>query len=147
MSKTLTLIRHGQSTFNAWGSQERDCPLTETGAVSCKNISGAYDLVICSPLRRAQQTLVKSMLSYSEVLFTELCREIKAGNPTDYYIDEKLENETPEQIQTRITAFKDLVKELQKKHEKIAIISHSTFLWHFSGSGFHNAEMRDYKLI
>lgn len=137
----LTLIRHSQSTFNAWGSQERNCPLTPEGIKICKNLQGTYDLVICSTLRRARQTLEESNLVYPEVLFSELCREIRGGNPVDYYDNEPLVSETPEQIVSRINEFKQLVQELQKKYAKIAVISHSTFLWRLSGRSFHNAEM------
>jgi broad specificity phosphatase PhoE len=67
VAKTLDLIRHGQSTFNAAYAEtgldpfEEDAPLTELGRRQVAATRGAlaertYDLVITSPLTRAIET-------------------------------------------------------------------------------------------
>ena len=53
----ITVMRHAQSTHNASGDNSWNVGLTEEGRLQAREVSGEYDLVICSTLRRAQQTL------------------------------------------------------------------------------------------
>jgi len=145
----ITLVRHSQSTHNLYGDKTRDCPLTEHGIKQASTIIGTYDLVICSTLKRARQTLAASQLIYKEVIFTDLCREIRDRNPINLLPEEeasKIDNETRLQITARIEEFRKFLKECSNKFEKIAVISHGVFLGHLSGHPSHNCEQWLYKI-
>lgn len=60
----IYLIRHGKTEANelGWVGGEIDFPLSEEGVLEAKNLSStlaemSFDLIYCSPLKRATQTL------------------------------------------------------------------------------------------
>jgi broad specificity phosphatase PhoE len=142
----IRLIRHAESTFNAAGDRTRDCPLTDHGRRQANEISGTYDCVVCSTMKRTRQTLDASRLVYGQVIFTDLCREIRDGNPINLYLGEREMVETPAQIQARVNEFTDLLRQLQSTYPRIAVISHSGFLREMTGTYFQNAAQKDYSL-
>ncbi len=73
----VTFLRHAESIFNANLTSDKDCELTEKGNQQAHNTQGEYDIVICSILKRACETLEKSQIRYGRVIFTDLCREKK----------------------------------------------------------------------
>jgi len=143
----IVLIRHAQSEFNAKGSLQPDCPLSNNGHLQASQLHGEFDLVICSSLMRAKQTLFSSRIKYTDLLISHLCREILDGNPVNHFFDEKVSREDDEIITKRIHDFKDLVKTLNKKYPRIAVISHFCFLTRLTGKkSFDNAERHVYTL-
>lgn len=141
---SVTLIRHAQSTFNAFGDQQRDCPLTDRGIKDAKNIKGNYELIICSTLRRARQTLEYSSLNYKTVIYTDLCREVRDGNPINLLSGEENVSESAIDIQDRIQKFKEFLGQYSSK--RMAVISHGIFLGYLSGKASYNCEQWSYKL-
>lgn len=137
----VTLIRHAESTFNASGSQERNCGITENGKKNAAMLEGEYDLVICSTLKRSRQTLDHSKIRYGNVIFSELCREIRDGNPVNLFPLERQYVETTEDIKERIDEFNELLRDLSKEFKNIAVISHHTFLQKLSGYSFGNCHI------
>ena len=136
----ITLIRHSTSTFNENGDLTKDCPLTQSGKNLAKNLKGEYDLVVCSSLKRARQTLDESNLIYKNVIFTDLCRELRDGTPINLFkgeSDDMLE-ESEESINKRLTEFKNLLKDYAKKYSSIAVISHFGFLYGLTKKHFKN---------
>lgn len=144
----ITLCRHAQSTYNAFGDTTRDCPITDHGKQHASEISGNYDLIICSTLRRARQTLDASSLVYKNILFTDLCREIRDGNPINLLSgeDKAVDNENAEQISARVDNFLKLLREMSQKYNKILVISHGVFLGYLSGKNSYNCEQWTYML-
>ena len=144
----ITLIRHAESTFNAYGDLTRDCPITVKGMEFAKKISGKYDLVICSSLKRARQTLDASSLVYSNVFFSELCREVRDGVPINLYNGESTnnDNETEEQINIRIEKFKSFLHDTKKACPNIAVITHYRFIEQLTGKRLRNCEQVEYTL-
>jgi hypothetical protein len=66
--------------FNAHKKSGRDCPLTVNGVQQASSIDGQYDVIICSPLLRAKQTLFHSNISLSNchiLIESWLCREFR----------------------------------------------------------------------
>lgn len=114
MTITVTLVRHAQSTHNAFGDMNRDVPVTPEGAVMSKKIVGDYDIAICSILKRARQTLEYSNITCKEVIYTDLCREIRDGNPINLLAIENMSvaHETSSQIAQRIKELKNLIRRL-----------------------------------
>ena len=90
----IDLLWHAQSNFNI-GIHELDSDITEFGKHQSSNISGDYDLVICSNLKRTLSTLLHSKIKCNKLVISELCREIKGGSICDY-----LENEDMNQKET-----------------------------------------------
>jgi broad specificity phosphatase PhoE len=142
----ITLIRHAESTFNTHGDKSPDCPLSSRGRRQASRIQGMYDVVVCSPLKRARQTLEASKIQYGEVIFSDLCRELMDRNPINWYPHEKRSLESKRQIRERVSTFRDLIKTLSKRYSRIAVISHSGFLKELVGKDFGNADQKTYDL-
>lgn len=140
----ITLIRHARSTFNESGDQSRDCPISETGKLQAGQLSGQYDIAICSTLKRARQTLDYSEILFADVQFNPLCREVLDGNPINLYPLEANTKENQEQVTDRVNQFRNLLRTLQSKYQRIVVISHSVFLYRLTGHLFKNAESFQY---
>src|SRR5690606_4259914 len=102
----VLLIRHAQSTWNAFGDRSKDVPTTDKGKDVAKLLTGHYDLIIVSTMKRARETLDASSITYKKVVFTDLCREVLDGNPVNLYCGEENDVvETDEQLDKRIDEF------------------------------------------
>ena len=73
----VDFLRHAESIFNRDLTSEKDCALTDKGIQQASQVTGEYDIVICSIMKRACQTLENSQITYGRLLFTDLCREKK----------------------------------------------------------------------
>lgn len=139
----VAFFRHAPSTFNVNGDLSPNVPVTEDGKNIAKAMAGHVDLVICSTLRRARETLDHSNLKYKKVIFTELCREILDGNTSNLYNKEDNVVETEEDVNARIEKFRTFLfsqPEISSEHTNIAVISHSTFLYKMTGRAFGNCQ-------
>lgn len=141
----ITFIRHGESTFNRFGTMTPDCPLSEEGKVQASRLAGVYDLIVCSPLRRARETVQFSGMESREIVISPLCREIGDGNPINYLVTEQPPfMETPAQLETRMQSFLQWLA--QRKEPTIAVVTHALFLYHLfrplnlHPQLFHNCE-------
>ena len=123
----IRFIRHAQCTNNVDGNNDRDSPLTELGISQANQLSGEFDLVICSTLRRTRQTLDNSSIKYSQIMFTDLCREIMDGGGHNYYNNEVIKAETEEEYKERLSKFKKLLSEKLQTNQRIVVISHGCF--------------------
>lgn len=137
-------IRHAESTWNLYGDLSKDAPITDRGKnEQASQVSGYVDLVICSTLKRAKQTLEHSKLGYKHVIYTDLCREIKGGTPCDYLEHEDLnEKESDEDVNKRIDELKALILDLTTKHnyKVVGIVSHYCFVHKITGVGMANCQ-------
>jgi broad specificity phosphatase PhoE len=137
-------IRHAESTWNAFGDRSKNTPITENGKEQAKSISGYVDIVICSTLLRAKETLENSNLKYNKVVYTDICREVRGGTPCDYMEDENIENiETDEQVNKRIDGLKKMVAELIENNKNIiiGIVSHYCFMQKITNIGMFNCQV------
>jgi broad specificity phosphatase PhoE len=142
-SVKIAFIRHAQSRFNAYNDLSPNSSVTEAGKKSCKNITGNYDLVICSTLRRARETLDNSNITYKRVIFTDLCREILDGNTSNLYNGEENASESHEDVMQRISKLKEFIMQQPEANQEItntAVISHGCFLFRMIGQGFCNCQ-------
>jgi broad specificity phosphatase PhoE len=132
---SIDIFRHAESYANL-GIIEIDSSITPNGKKMCKNMVGDYDLVICSVLKRTQQTLKESNIKYKTYLITPLCREfVEDDENGNIHISNLLENEkdivsreTHAELIERIDKFLKLIKVLIKIYPKIAVISHLGFI-------------------
>ena len=118
-----------------------DIGLNITGKEQATRLEGYFDVVICSNLKRAKQTLEYSKIKYGRLQPSELCREQRL-EVSDLLVGEKLDTpETPSQLEQRADEFKKLLS-LYPKTKKILVISHHHFLEKLTGHRFKNAELR-----
>lgn len=130
--KSITFLRHAESFGNVdLNREEKDPGLTERGKESVKNLYGMYDLVICSVMKRARETLEYSDIKYNEIIYDENCREVKNHN-RDLLEDEKFDKpESVESFVERIKNFKIKLDTWIQKYDNVLIVSHLGFIGNF----------------
>lgn len=140
-------LRHGESRFNAGiAPDEFDCGLTDAGKQQASQLFGNVDLIIISPLRRAQETLAcATKLRYKQIWISELCRERRNVFNCDYFADEAIAGNaapaanstlTPEtdlQFGRRVLEFRSLLEILRRFFPKILVIAHGIFIMAVTG--------------
>lgn len=137
-------VRHAESTAQASADRSRNPPLSLNGIEQAKALCIEADTVICSPMQRTQQTVFNSRRRCTGILFTELCREIRQGNPCDYFDYEDIEiHETRFQTLERIEQLKGIVASIRSKKpdEVICIVSHHCFVGMVTGVWLDNCQM------
>lgn len=146
------LIRHCESVFNALGASGRNCGLTDNGIAQAGQLTGNFDILFCSGLKRALDTLKCSGIQYIQLIVTNLCREFMVG-PCDFYEDEDISQETEESVLERVKNFNALVKSFETKGFKVGVISHGDFIWYYTsymkdgirfGRHLENGEVLEY---
>ena len=125
MTGVVYFIRHAESIYNCYGVDEVDCGITVNGGYMARRLNFQVDLVICSTLKRARQTLDFSNISYKEVIFTDLCRESRNGKRSNYLLNETL---VVDDVKARALEFKEYLLDLLLVHPTIAVITHHGFL-------------------
>ena len=142
-------IRHAESTWNAFGDRSKDTPITDKGKEQAKQVSGFVHTVICSNLQRAKQTLEHSNLKYNDVIYTDLCREIKGGTSCDYLHHEDVNHhESHNDVKKRVDELKELIHKLKEDNPNkiIGILSHHCFIHHITGIGTFNCQVLEHHL-
>ncbi len=124
----VSFLRHAESIFNRDLTSEKDCALTEKGIEQAKQVTGNYDVVFCSIMKRACQTLDHSELTYGRLIFTDLCRE-KKTTICDYlpYEDETIVD-TDEQLEIQINKFIYFLKSQASPYQTVLVVSHGDFI-------------------
>lgn len=144
MSIKVAFFRHGPSTFNINGDLSPNVPLTEDGKKLCSSMKGRIDLVICSTMRRARETLDNSEIVYKRVVYTDLCRELLDGNTSNLYNGEDNTIESSKDIEDRVQQFKEFIKQQPEAtvldYPRIAVVSHGCFLYRMVNHGFGNCQ-------
>ena len=86
-------------------------------------MKGEYDLVICSPLTRARQTLEYANIKYNQLLICEEARELKSTK-CDFFSHEEMKLETQKEMAIRVKQFKNFIKEQAKTYDSILVVGH-----------------------
>jgi broad specificity phosphatase PhoE len=145
----VTCLRHAQSVFNRDLTSEKDCELSELGIQQAEQVSGYYDIIVCSIMKRAKQTLLHSNLTSKQLHFTDLCREVRR-DICDFLEGEDEELlETDEEITKRIAEFKQFLKSKVSPGQTVLIICHRDFIHELQnkkGPLPENAEFRTIQL-
>lgn len=145
----VTCLRHAQSIFNRDLTSEKDCELTPYGIEQAKQLSGFYDVIICSILKRAKQTLQYSELQSKHLYFTDLCREVRKDICDFLEGEDETNLETEQELQTRMDGFKEFLRSKAKSGEKVLIICHRDFIHELGKKTYpepKNAEMQVIRL-
>ena len=155
----IYFIRHAQSLGNIGKKDMLDCALTKEGREQAKELSGHYDVVYCSPLRRTKETLHYSKITYDKIIIVVflrtrpllleallliiICDEIRemVQDKSSLQILEQRDSFVPEDISNfwkRASKFTKILENECKKlgdSGKILIISHGFFFngWYRHG--------------
>lgn len=125
--------RHAESFGNV-GESSIDSPLTANGRAQATLLNGNFDIVMCSPLRRAQETLHYSKITHGKVIIHPQLRERCFGENSCLLLEQFMTEETPERFTVRTQLFEHdlrLVCEklsLKKTDGKVLIVGHAYFL-------------------
>ena len=130
----IYLLRHAESLFNIGESDERDIELSINGISQAKLLTGYYDIIICSPLRRCLDTLNYSKITFDTLIIEPLVREQIVEN-SDLMVNEIRGFETEFELLERIDMFKNKLN-LMPNDKKILIIGHSDYFWHLTSYTF-----------
>jgi broad specificity phosphatase PhoE len=145
----VTFLRHAQSIFNRDGTSEKDCQLTDYGIEQAKEIKGTYDIIICSTMKRAKQTLQYSELSSKELHFTDLCREVRRDICDFLEGEDETKLETDQELQRRMKEFKQFLYSKGKPGAKVLVICHRDFIHEIGNKKYpepKNAELQTIRL-
>lgn len=131
----VTLLRHAQSTANAYGEIDtRNVPITNKGVRQAQGVSGDFDVVLCSPLRRTRQTLENSKITYREMILTPEAREI-VDDPCDMLTDDE-ESDSWSESRSHVTArcerLLEKIETLVKAGKSVLVVSHCKFICSFT---------------
>ena len=129
-------IRHSQSTFDANTLlRDKDAPLTHAGIHQAATaLAGNYDVIICSPLMCARQTVAFSKIVAGQTQFSDMVREIMDGN--EAYLranDSGGQIESKDEVTARIHQLHGRVAELRSQGKSVLVVSHHNFLQQFLG--------------
>ena len=142
----VTFLRHATSIFNELHTSEKDCDLSEAGKKQAADLSGEYDIVFCSIMKRAKQTLALSQIRYTKVNYTHVCREKKTDICDFLPNEDQTKTETEENVEHRIYLLKVMLNQYQGK--KILVVSHGDFIYQLNGKTKYpeNAEFQEIEI-
>jgi|SRR5579872_2508296 len=151
--KTITLIRHAQSLYNANPQLTQDivdCGLSEEGIKQANQLNRTVDLLIVSPLKRAIETYNRSKIRTTSIIVSPLFIEYHYGNSITYGNNQHLAAETPDDVINRAKTAISYIK--SQPQQNIGIISHGYFLRVFmqelglESMDFQNAQIIQFKI-
>lgn len=136
-------LRHAESIFNATGISEKDCSITEKGKEQASKIKEHYDIVICSTMKRACQTLDNSQITYGKLIFTDLCREKRVDICDFLECEDEKDLESEKELDVRIKKFLCFLRSQVSRFNRVLIISHRDFIYELSNKqhNLNNAEL------
>jgi broad specificity phosphatase PhoE len=115
--KTITIIRHGQSQYNAGNFKVADCGLTDIGKQQAETLNEQFDVLVMSPLKRAIETHIYSNIKQQQIWISELFSETQK------------DSESNDDVRLRAKKAIQFIDNF--KSNNIGIISHCNFIWHF----------------
>lgn len=147
----IYFCRHAQS-MNNLGHNSIDSPLSPEGRLQATKLQGYFDYIVCSPLRRAQETLHYSNITYGELI---ICPEFKERIfcESEAMLHDKRTSESDEEFFPRIEKFRQILTNLCNKVrpaegqpvKKILLIGHGYYFncWYRQAccAGPNNAEI------
>lgn len=134
-------IRVSETLFESEGKRSPDIELSDRGKNATKYLSGEFDIVLCSPLRSAIQTLSLSHFGYYSRENMRELREIRDDNIVNFIGGETFTPESPQEITLRIAIIKKVLDVYKSK--KVLIVSHYSTLLALTGKNFQPGQMTE----
>lgn len=131
----LRLIRHCESEHNALAARGlpttglEDCGLTARGVEQAREISGEYDAILLSPMRRCIETFRYSNLTADRLVTTPLLREYRQ-DVCDFFEGEPKVKETEPEVLDRIETLKQFIKGYEGL--KVCCITHGDLVFYWT---------------
>lgn len=135
----ITLIRHGESKFNAGVCKNREelinCRITDKGKEQATNIKvQEFDMLLLSPLKRAIETYVYSNIKVKDVFISKLFREYMDGTECNLLEFEENKVETRDEFQSRVTEAFEFIKQIiannKKNSFRLGVLCHGVFIYY-----------------
>lgn len=123
MEYRYTFLRHSESEFNKFPSNNKDPPLTYDGKNNAKTLKGDFDYVLISFMGRTIETFNLSSIVSRSIEYSSLCREMMDHN-SNLLKEEKRIYEKYEEFVERMKILKSFLIEKSKKYNKILIVTH-----------------------
>lgn len=129
------VLRHAESEYNVFETASSapepgpNCNITEHGKLQASKLTGSFDLIVCSPLKRCMQTLERSKIKSDHLLISYLLRE-EIQVESDLIEGEVLVDafEGTEQCEERSLLAYELMRKLSRTGLKVLFVSHSDIL-------------------
>jgi broad specificity phosphatase PhoE len=147
MTTPIIFLRHAQSIFNRDLISEKNCSLSEFGKEQAAQLTGDYDIIICSILKRARETLQYSQLTAKKLYFTDLCREVRVDICDFLENENETDLESEEEITKRIKQFKQYLKEKTEPGQKVLVICHRDFIHHIGHKKYPEPKNAEFQTI
>ncbi len=126
----ITVLRHGESLANVakyitkQPYHHYDAALTEEGKMQASMVTGHFDLVLCSPMKRARQTLKHSKITYDKLEILHEAREKKRVQ-SDFMEGENFsKEETPREFLKRVNKLRETLLEYCSEYDKVLLVTH-----------------------
>ena len=121
----ITLMRHAESEAAAQYKDMFDSSLSERGKMQAAEVSGHFDLVICSPLCRTKETVDHSKITYDKLMTVEEAREIKMNTKYNFLKGEEIIRESKEEFVKRMDKLEEMLLDLSKSYKEILVVCHA----------------------
>jgi broad specificity phosphatase PhoE len=129
----IYLMRHAESEWNIDPSSTRKDPsITENGRIQASQVELQVDVLYCSPLRRAKETLECSKIKAEKIIEWIDLREV-GKDPCDFLEFEQVIVESVENIKRRVEIVLEKMKELSKEDKVVLFLGHSDLFYHLTG--------------
>lgn len=119
----IYFLRHGESCSNAGEKNVYDSPLTEKGRKQAKKITGHADYIICSPMRRAKETLIYSKITYDQMEINSLCREKKCSLSSTLLFEDTTK-ESADDFKIRMHKLCQYIIGISEHYDNIMVVCH-----------------------
>ena len=119
----IHLLRHGESEFNAGNLDVFDAALTDLGKRQASTVEGHFDLVLCSPLTRAKETLRHSKITCDEMKIIEDARERKKDK-SDFFPGKDRSLESIEELIRRVQRLKCDILDYCNEYQNVLVVGH-----------------------
>ena len=148
---TVHLLRHAQSEANCCTGilMKNDVGITDVGKEQAAQVSGDFDLVVISPMRRCHETLENTQITYKDIVVDEDAREMKMF-PSDFKEGEEGIPETHAEMVERVTRLRKRLTDLSSDGKRVLLVAHyNTILYltsesQMDGLRLYNAELTRY---
>lgn len=122
---------------------QRDPSLNEVGLNEANLLSGHFDVVLCSPLTRARDTLKHSGITYQKLILVDEAREVM-HNVQDLMVDDNLPDnytESYNESDNRVSALLTIVHDNYDPSLRMLLVSHGKLLCELTRKYCHRMKL------
>ena len=141
MLKGIYLLRHAQSMSNFGNPLITNSPLSPKGKIQASQLKYITETLICSPMRRALDTLGYSNISYDRLIIDQHTREI-ITEPGDCFKHEiYYQREDPVIFNRKMRALANSLYLISLKSPSILLITHGCVIKALTNKQVSNCEL------